>query len=146
MIVNTQLAKSAGCQNKDKWATPQKLFDQLNDRYGFTLDPCCEIHTAKCTKFYTEEQNGLTKDWSGEVVFCNPPYSRDRIKIWMKKCAEEAAKGVKIVALIPVSSSSKWWHEFVWNNARIEFLKGRIRFDGAPHTAPFSSCLAIWNF
>ena len=145
MIVNSQLAQSTGCENKDKWATPECLFDRLNKRFGFTLDPCCEIHTAKCDKFYTEKENGLIQDWTGEVVFCNPPYSRERIPLWMKKCADEAQKGVKIVALIPVSSSSAWWHKYVWNNAKIEFIKGRVRFEGAPHTAPFSSCLAMRN-
>ena len=145
MIVNKQLANSKGCANKDKWETPDKIFSLLNEEFGFTLDPCCEIHTAKCDKYFTEAEDGLLQDWSGEVVFVNPPYSRGNIDKWMKKCYDESLKGTIIVALIPVSSSAKWWHEYVWNKSHIHYFKGRIRFVGAPFTAPFSSCLAIYN-
>jgi len=145
MIVNKELANSKGCLQKDKWETPHKIFNQLNQLYNFTLDPACEIHTAKCNRFFTELDNSLIKDWSNEIVFLNPPYSRGNIDLFMQKCYEESLKGTKIVALIPVSTSSKWWHNFVWNKAKIHFYKGRIRFVGAPFTAPFSSCLAIYN-
>ena len=145
MIVNTELAQSHGCEQKDKWETPLKIFDALNQEFGFTLDPCCEPHTAKCPKYYTEANNGLQQDWSGEVVFCNPPYSRKRIALWMRKCYEESLKGTLIVALIPVSSSAGWWHDYVLGKAEIRFYRGRIRFIGAKYTAPFSSCLAIYN-
>ena len=145
MIVNQQLANSKGCLQKDKWETPYKIFNQLNEIYKFTLDPACENHTAKCSKFFTEKDNSLIQDWSNEIVFLNPPYSRGNIDLFMQKCYEESLKGTKIVALIPVSTSSAWWHNFVWNKAKIHFYKGRIRFVGAPFTAPFSSCLAIYN-
>lgn len=130
---------------KDKWATPQYFFDNLNKKYNFTLDTCCEIETAKCKKYYTEEENGLIQDWSDEVVFCNPPYSRGNIDKWMKKCYEESLKGTKIVALIPVSSSSKWFHNYVWNKCELIFLDKRLKFEGALQCAPFSSALAIYN-
>ena len=61
---------------KDDWETPQQFFDKLNDEFHFTLDACATPKTAKCQKFYTKSENGLTKDWQGEVVFCNPPYSK----------------------------------------------------------------------
>lgn len=145
MIVNKELAKSKGCEQKDKWETPIYIFDELNDIYNFTLDPCCEIHTAKCNKFYTEEDNGLIQEWSNEIVFVNPPYSRGNIDKWMEKCYNESSKGVTIVALIPVSTSSKWFHNYVWNKSELIFYKGRLRFNGAKFTAPFSNCLAIYN-
>lgn len=64
----------------------------------------------------------------------------------MKKCYDESFNGTKIVALIPVSSSSNWWHNYVWKHCEIEYIKGRIKFVGAPFTAPFSSALAIYNW
>lgn len=70
----------------DDWATPQDLFDKLNTEFNFTLDPCATSENAKCSKFYTKKDNGLSKDWSGEKVFCNPPYGRV-IGDWVKKCA-----------------------------------------------------------
>ena len=49
---------------KDQWATPQKFFDQLNTEFNFTLDPCVDNKNAKCSKFYTKDDDGLSKDWS----------------------------------------------------------------------------------
>ncbi len=146
MIVNKELASSEGHLQKDKWETPIKLFKTWNSQYCFSLDPCAEEHTAKCEKFFTEKEDGLIQDWSGEIVFVNPPYSRGNIDKWMKKCYDEAQKGVQIVALIPVSTSSGWFHKYVWKHSDLIFIKGRIRFNGAPFTAPFSSALAVYNF
>ena len=67
------------------WATPQEFFDKLNWRFGkFTLDPCATPYNTKCSNFYTEAENGLTKDWEGENVFVNPPYGRG-IDQWIEK-------------------------------------------------------------
>jgi hypothetical protein len=68
-----------------EWATPQDFFDKLNAEFGFTLDPCSTKENAKCKKFYTQEDDGLSKSWKGERVFCNPPYGRV-IGKWVEKC------------------------------------------------------------
>ena len=47
---------------KNDWETPQDLFDELDDEFEFTLDPCATSETAKCSKYYTEDDNGLKKD------------------------------------------------------------------------------------
>lgn len=73
----------------DEWATPQWLFEQLDAEFHFTLDPCSTDQNAKCRKHYTKEQDGLAQDWSGETVFCNPPYGREMTR-WIQKCAESA--------------------------------------------------------
>ena len=49
----------------NEWATPQWLFDELKEQYGFTLDPCATNENAKCAKFYTQEDDGLLQDWGG---------------------------------------------------------------------------------
>ena len=141
MIVNKELAVSDGHLMKDCWATPDKIFLPLQEEFGFTLDPCCTIETAKCHKFYTPEDNGLLQSWKGETVFCNPPYSRRNIDKWVEKCwTEHSLHKITIVALLPVSTSSTWFHKFVWGKSELRFYKGRIRF-----TAPFSSMLAIYR-
>lgn len=50
---------------KDYWETPQNLFNQLNDEFNFTLDPCSTHENAKCDKHYTVEEDGLQMDWGG---------------------------------------------------------------------------------
>ena len=68
----------------DTWETPADKFKELNDEFHFTLDPCCFPESAKCDKYYTPDDDGLSKDWSNDVVFMNPPYGRS-IKDWIKK-------------------------------------------------------------
>ena len=52
----------------DEWATPQDFFDQLNKEFHFTLDPCANEQNHKCKKFYTKEQDGLSRDWGAHRV------------------------------------------------------------------------------
>lgn len=61
--MNNNVMFSSG---KDNWETPQDLFKSLNDEFHFTLDPCCTKETAKCRKFYTQEEDGLKQNWGGE--------------------------------------------------------------------------------
>lgn len=49
----------------DLWATPQSLFDELNQEFNFTLDPCAIPENAKCEKYFTPEINGLNQNWGG---------------------------------------------------------------------------------
>ena len=49
----------------DEWETPQNFFDELNDEFHFTLDPCATDDNRKCDTWFTKETNGLTKDWGG---------------------------------------------------------------------------------
>lgn len=115
----------------NEWETPQDLFDKLNNKYKFTLDPCCTHENAKCDKHYTQEENGLNQDWGGEVVFCNPPYGRE-IGKWVEKAYNEAMNGTRIVMLIPARVDTKWFHQYLYNKEewgiRVEFIKGRLKF------------------
>lgn len=87
--MNTQTMFSSAT---DEWETPQDFFDRLDAEFRFTLDPCSTDDNAKCAKHYTRQDDGLSKDWTGETVFCNPPYGREMPK-WIAKCAEHAAGG-----------------------------------------------------
>lgn len=68
----------------NEWVTPQPVFDKLHEEFQFTLDPCCTRESAKCAKYYTASDDGLSKDWSSDRVFMNPPYGR-AIALWMRK-------------------------------------------------------------
>jgi len=57
--MDKQTQKLMFSSRRQDWATPQNVFDELNQEFNFTLDPCCTERTAKCEKFYTPETNGL---------------------------------------------------------------------------------------
>lgn len=80
--------------NSEEWSTPQAFFDELDTEFHFTLDPCSTDDNAKCEKHYTKEQDGLAQDWTGETVFCNPPYGRN-IRKWCEKCYRHAQGGTR---------------------------------------------------
>lgn len=61
----------------DEWATPQKVFDELDAEFGFTLDPCCTDENAKCGKHYTLKDNGLEKSWGGGDCFRESSFQPD---------------------------------------------------------------------
>ena len=140
------MEKALFSSGKDDWETPKELFKELDREFHFTLDPCCTPETAKCKKFYTEKEDGLSKDWERETVFCNPPYSPGKQNVWVEKCYRESRKpGTKVVALLPARTDTKRFHEYIWGKAEIRFLKGRLKFEGSKNTAPFPSMVVIWG-
>ena len=59
----------------------------------------------------------------------NPPYSQHLKEAFVDKAIEESRKGKVSVLLLPVSTSTKLFHEKILPNAReIRFLKGRVKF------------------
>lgn len=131
--------------NSIEWATPSKLFEELDDEFHFTLDPCCTHQNAKCKKHFTKVEDGLSQNWGGETVFCNPPYGRKETGIWVKKCYEESLKSnTKVVMLIPSRTDTKWFHEYIYGKAEIRFIKGRLKFNDGKESAPFPSMIVIF--
>lgn len=128
---------------KTDWATPQDLFDRLNGVWNFTLDVCASDGNAKCKRYFTETDDGLSKEWSGEVCWMNPPYGR-AIKNWIKKAYDESQKGATVVCLIPSRTDTVYWHEYVMKG-EVEFLKGRLKFGGAKAGAPFPSAIVVFK-
>ena len=128
----------------DEWETPKDLYQTLDAEFRFSLDPCSTDINAKCENHYTAKDDGLTKNWEGQRVFYNPPYSK--VKQWVHKCYEEAKKpGTVVVALLPSRTDTKWFHDYVLDKAEIRFIRGRLKFSGAQYNAPFPSMIVIWR-
>ena len=130
-------------QETDEWATPQWLFDKLNEEFHFTLDVCANEDNAKCKTFFSKVQDGLQQQWDG-VIWCNPPYGR-QIKQWVKKASEAASSGNTVVMLIPARTDTEWFHEYVYGKAEIRFIRGRVKFGGSKHNAPFPSMVCVFR-
>lgn len=142
-------AKNNGRYNGNgrNWMTPPEVFDPLNAEFQFTLDPCATLENAKCPLFFTEEQDGLARDWAPHKVFMNPPYGRE-IYAWTRKAREEQAKGALVVGLLPASTDLAWWHDDVVGHAEVRYIRGRVRFlTGGPYRASgfFASVIVVWR-
>ena len=113
--------KNIHINNDDNYATPPELYNELNKEFNFDFDPCP----------YNEGEiinDGLKIDW-GKSNFVNPPYSQKLKEQFIIKGIEEMKKGNTSVFLIPVSTSTKLFHDYIKPNAlEIRFLRGRIKF------------------
>lgn len=136
------ISKGLMSSNTVEWATPQAFFDKLDEEFNFTLDPCCTYLNKKCKKYYTKEDNGLLKDWSGETVFCNPPYGREIVE-WVRKCHEESLKGTTVVMLIPARTDTSYFHDYIYGKHEIRFIRGRLHFNESKQGAPFPSMVVV---
>jgi phage N-6-adenine-methyltransferase len=144
MNKNTQ--KTMFSSKTGEWSTPQEFFDKLNWRFGpFDLDPCAAIHNTKCANFYTEAEDGLSKDWTGHTVFINPPYGKG-IDKWIKKGYDASRDGeTRVVMLIPSRTDTKYWHNYVMKASEVYFLKGRLKFGDSVNSAPFPSAVIVFD-
>jgi len=148
--MNTKLHFSS---EKNDWETPQWLFDELDKEFEFELDVCASRENQKIAFYFTERQDSLNIDWKSELdqsiiktynCWMNPPYGR-KIGKWIKKANEEAKKGCIVVALLPARTDTKWFHEYIYKKHEIRFLKGRLKFVGAEHSAPFPSMIVVFK-
>ena len=105
-----------------EWATPQALFDKLDAEFHFDLDPCSTHENAKCAEHFTKSEDGLSQNWVGKRVFCNPPYGRELPK-WIKKAHDEAEKGALVVMLIPARTDTRAFHDYIYHQAEIRFFE-----------------------
>lgn len=115
------------------WKTPDAVYEELNKEFGFDFDPCPPNPSF----------DGLASDW-GDSNFCNPPYGRELPK-WIEKGYEQWTYGKGVVFLIPSRTDTRWWHQYVMGADEIRFIKGRLKFKGARHSAPFPSCVAVFK-
>lgn len=128
--------------DKSDWETPQFLFDALNHEFHFTLDAAASMENRKVDKFFSVHQDAFRLQWKG-VVFCNPPYSNG-IGRWLAKAKQSAVEGATVVVLVPARTDTQAWFDHA-RFGEVRFLKGRLRFVGAPTSAPFPSALIIYR-
>ena len=109
--------------NKDEWGTPKYFYNKLYEEFDFDFDPCP-------LRFEDNNFDGLVCEW-GSSNYINPPYDRKLKPLFVKKALAESRKGKICVLLLPVSTSTKLFHEVIQPNAsEIRFLKGRLPFIG----------------
>lgn len=130
-----------------EWETPNSFFDTLNAEFAFTLDVCATSSNAKCERFYSMEDDGLSKAWGG-TCWMNPPYTSN-IASWMRKAYEEAQSGCTVVCLIRAKATdTRWWHDYAMKASELRFVKKRISFgQGGKFSGPgtFPSVVLVFR-
>ena len=115
--------KNRNLSHKDDWATPDWLLYKLQNEFSVMFDPCPLYHNIR-------DWDGLEIEWH-DVNFINPPYSRKLKEAFVKKAIKESKKRKLCIMLLPVSTSTVLFHNYILPNKKeIRFLKGRIKFKG----------------
>ena len=114
--------KNRNLEHKDDRKTPEYFYKALDAMYKFDFDPCPYQHDMSWNWLEVER-------WQSN--FINPPYSRKLKDAFVKKAIEESKKWKLCVLLLPVSTSTILFHDYIQPNAKdIKFVKTRINFIG----------------
>lgn len=128
----------------NEWYTPTEFCESARAVMGeITLDPAsCKVANkqVKAKKFYTQEQDGLDREWDGRV-WLNPPYGQPLIAEFAKKVVLEWQSGriAEAIVLVNNATETAWFQLMLAEAAAVCFKAGRIRFldsDGEPSKTP----------
>ncbi len=125
---------------RQDWTTPDNVYIPLHIRYSFTFDLAADVSNTKCTEFFSETDNALSRPWYGSC-WLNPPYGggkANKLERWIHKASIEVAKPdcQRVVMLIPARTNTNWWHKYCMQGKEILFIQGRPKFGGAMHGLP----------
>lgn len=125
-------AQRPGLSRQD-YGTPREFIVAVKRRLkisSFVVDLAADALNAKAFRFYSKEQDALTKDWrqfaGAGWCWLNPPFGH--IDPWAEKCA--ASSPTNIAFLVPASVGADWYRDHVDRKARVLALNGRLSFDG----------------
>jgi len=132
------------------WQTPKWFFDVVErifvEKYGgpFDMDVAASAENHLAPKFYTEEDDALSKPWRGRV-WCNPPYGEMVPKFLVKAHQESENHGAIVAMLIPSRTDTKYSHDVISKAAEVRAIRGRLKFGESSDSAPFPSVLVIFD-
>lgn len=132
---------------RDDWQTPPEVMAQIRSAIPIDLDVCANRLNTQAEQWYGPggiRRDGLTAAWHG-VCYMNPPYGVE-VRQWVEKAAMEwKTEACTVIGLLAARTDTVWFQKYVARHAHLYFIKGRLRFVGAPHPAPFPSVVALWE-
>tara|TARA_R100001082_G_scaffold92159_1_gene58803 strand:+ start:210 stop:746 length:537 start_codon:yes stop_codon:yes gene_type:complete len=110
-----------------KWLrTPKDIWDDLIKEFNFTVDCCASDQNHLLPKYYTIKDDCLTKDWSGEIAYIHPLFD-GKIGKFVEKAYH--TKNFTGIFLLPASTHTKYFHDFIYHNpnCEIRFLRKPVK-------------------
>ena len=121
--------------DKDSLQTPPWLFklaeSLLPDGEKFDIDLAASHDHHLVGTYITKEENSLEVYWklgSNDYGFCNPPYSRGMIDLFVKKAIEEVLFDFTTIMVIPELNGERRTKDILENASRIIHFDKRINF------------------
>lgn len=131
------------------WGTPPDLFAALNEEFGFKVDAAARSDNSLVSHYYgpghwdLASRDALTRAVWGSPAWLNPPYGRV-LPAFIEAAFRQQERGRTVVALIPARTDTRYWHDYVMQAKEIRLIRGRVRFAGAPASAPFPSAVVVF--
>lgn len=118
---------------ENEWYTPEVYAVAAREVMGnIDVDPAStEIanRIIKAGKYYTAEDNGLTKEWTGNI-WMNPPYSQPLVTEFCNLLADKFKSGEVNQACVLVNNATEtnWYQNMLTVANAVCFIKGRVKF------------------
>ncbi len=113
----------------DEWYTPPQYIESARSVMGsIDLDPASNDfanETIKAGTYYTETDNGLEKEWFGNV-WLNPPYSASLVQLFADKVANSDFE--QAIVLVNNATETAWFRKLIEKASAIIFTTGRIKY------------------
>lgn len=119
---------------ENEWYTPADFIAKARAVLGgIDLDPASSSManaTVGAAQFFSESDNGLERDWAGNV-WLNPPYAQPAIAHFAEKMVAEWATGRVTAAIVLTHNytDTAWFHVLARKASAICFTRGRVRFE-----------------
>jgi len=119
---------------ENEWYTPADFIAKARAVLGsIDLDPASSSianATVGAAQFFSESDNGLERDWAGNV-WLNPPYAQPAIAHFADKMVAEWATGRVTAAIVLTHNytDTAWFHVLARKASAICFTRGRVRFE-----------------
>ncbi len=118
--------------DEESYTPPQYVDAACKVMGAIDLDPASNDmaqKVVKATKYYTIDDDGLTKQWKGKV-WMNPPYTSLVINRFIDKLVSHYISGdiSEAIVLTNNNTDTKWFDQAAGVASGICFTKGRINF------------------
>ena len=136
-------AHVANNSGNNEWYTPDEFIEAARHVMGrIDLDPASNAianEHVKATTYYSIDDDGLTKEWSGKV-WMNPPYEGKLIIQFIETLNAEFVAGrvTEAVVLVNNATETKWFQSLARHASAVCFPQSRIKFwyPGKTEAAP----------
>lgn len=131
-----RLNQYTSVDSADEHYTPKWIFDELGIVFDLDVASPAGGSNVPCKHYFTQEQDGLTQEWYGNV-FMNPPFSQTTV--WARKFI---AYG-RGIAILP-ASAAHWAKELWETDAGIVLFTKTLRFDRPNGEKPKAISYQLW--
>lgn len=135
----------------NEWYTPAPFIKAAREAMGgIDVDPAsCPLanETVEAAKYYTAEDDGLTRPWVGRV-WLNPPYAQPLIRQFCEGLVKRYQEGEVRAACVLVNNGTEtaWGQALLSCAAAVCFPKSRVKFysPGGAKSSPLQGQLVAY--